>query len=334
MKPAFLSRTEKGKVRCLACQHYCLIGENKVGICGIRKNIGGKLQLLAYGKVIAKHLDPIEKKPLYHFLPGTRAYSIGTVGCNFRCGFCQNWSISQEKQILGEELLPKEIKEEINNVQEVNVKNVSTVAYTYNEPTIFFEYAYDIAHLLKDKKHVFVSNGYFTDEALEKMDFLDAINIDLKSFSEKFYQKNCGAKLQPVLDNIKKIYEKGIWLEITTLLIPGENDSEAELRKIARFIAAIDQDIPWHVSAFHPDFKMVDKQSTSFPDLLKAFKIGKEEGLNYIYLGNVRSVEHNSTYCQKCQKLLIKRESYHIFVEGITEGKCKYCGCRIKGVWE
>lgn len=327
MKPALLFRIEKGKVRCLACQHYCLIAENKVGICGVRKNVEGKLQLLVYGKVVAKHLDPIEKKPLYHFLPGTRVYSIGTVGCNLKCGYCQNWQISQKRKVMGEDLPPEKIKAEISI-------NVPTIAYTYNEPTIFFEFAYDTAKLLKNKKHVFVSNGYFSDEALEKMDFLDAINIDLKGFSDKFYQKNCGAKLQPVLENIKKIHEKGIWLEITTLLIPGENDSEGELRKIARFIASVDKDIPWHVSAFHSDYKMLDKKGTSFPDLLKAFKIGKEEGLNYIYLGNVRSVGHNSTYCPKCRKLLIQRDGYYILMEGLNEGKCKYCGYEIKGVWE
>ncbi|MEW5897055.1 MAG: AmmeMemoRadiSam system radical SAM enzyme, partial [Nanoarchaeota archaeon] len=299
MKQAFLFKKEKNKIRCLACSHKCLIPEGKRGICGVRENINGELQLLVYGKVAAVHVDPIEKKPLYHFLPGTEIYSLGTVGCNFRCSFCQNWQISQERKIIGEDLPPKKIKEEAGSLP--------SIAYTYTEPAIFFEYAYDTAKLLKNKKHVFVSNGYFSDEAIEKMGFVDAINIDLKSFSDEFYKK-CGARLEPVLKNIKKIYEKGIWLELTTLLIPGENDSETEIRNIARFIASINKEIPWHISAFHPEYKMLDKKSTSFQDLLKADKIAKEEGLSYVYLGNVRSIEHNSTYCPKCRQLVIKRE--------------------------
>lgn len=326
MKTAFLYQKEDSKVRCLACHHYCLIPEEKRGICGVRENQEGMLRLLVYGKAAAKHFDPVEKKPLYHFLPGKQAYSIGTVGCNFHCQFCQNWQIAREKEILGQELMPEDIKRE--------AIGTPIIAYTYNEPTIFFEYTYDTAKLLKNKKHLFVSNGYFSDEALEKMDFLDGINIDLKSFNEQFYQKLCGAKLRPVLENIKKIYEKGIWLEITTLLIPSENDSEEELRKIAKFIANIDKEIPWHLSAFHPDYKMLNKKNTSFQDLLKAFKIAKEEGLSYVYLGNIPSTEYNSTYCPKCQKLLIKRESYQITIEGLEKGKCKYCHYKIKGVWE
>ncbi len=326
MKTAFLFQKENSKVRCLACCHQCLIPNGKRGLCGVRENQKGELQLLVYGKVIAKHTNPLEKKPLYHFLPGESVYSIGTVGCNFKCGFCQNWQLSQERAILGQKLMPQDIKQEMGTLP--------AIAYTYNEPTIFFEYAYDTANLLPQKKHIFVTNGYYSKEALEKMDFIDAVNIDLKSFNQEFYRKNCGAKLKPVLENIKNTYKKKIWLEISTLLIPGENDSEEEIRKIAQFIARIDKEIPWHISGFHADYKMLDKRSATFPDLLKALNIAKEEGLSYVYLGNILSVEHNSTYCPKCKAMLIKRENYQITVAGLEKGKCKYCGYEIKGVWK
>lgn len=321
-----LYKKEKDKVRCLACNHQCLIAEGKVGICGVRKNINGELQLLVYGKVVAKHTDPMEKKPLYHFLPGTEIYSIGTVGCNFRCGFCQNWSISQEREILGQPLTPRQAA--------LEAAPYPSIAYTYNEPTIFLEYAKDIAKLTKNKKHVFVSNGYFTDEALKAMDFVDALNIDLKSFNPRFYQKNCGAKLQPVLDNIRKCKEQGKWVEVTTLLIPGENDSEEEIRNIAKFLASIDKEMPWHISAFHPDFQMQDKESTSFAALKKAYEIGKEAGLNYIYLGNVLNDNYSNTACPKCGEILIRRKGYRVKMESLENGKCKKCGYGIKGVWE
>lgn len=325
MTPKMLFKPENSKLRCLVCHQKCLIAERKRGICGVRENQNGELKLLVYGKVIAKHIDPIEKKPLYHFLPGTEIYSIGTVGCNFHCGFCQNWQVSQEKQILGQSLSPEEVKRE--------AVAYPSIAYTYNEPTIFIEYARDIAKLTKAKKHVFVSNGYFSDEALEEMKFVDAINIDLKSFSDEFYRRNCCAHLQPVLDNIKKCHEKGIWMEVTTLLIPGENDSEEELRQMARFIASIDKNIPWHLSAFHPDYKMLNKQSTTFALLKIAYALAKEEGLHYVYIGNVMSDEYSNTYCPKCKEVLIKRAGFAVKVIGMEKGKCKYCGAEIKGVW-
>ena len=325
----FLSKKEGDKVRCLACRHKCLIAEGKRGICGVRENQKGKLELLVYGKVIAKHIDPIEKKPLYHFLPGSKIYSIGTVGCNFKCGFCQNFSISQEREIVGSTLKPEQIAEE--------AKAYPSMAYTYNEPSIFFEFASDIAKVTKEKKQVFVSNGYFSEEALEKMDFVDAINIDLKSYNDKFYRQQCGAQLRFVCENIQKAKEKGIWIEITTLLIPGENDSEAELREMARFLASVDPEMPWHISAFHPDYKMLDKRSTSFQDMLKAYNIAKEEKMAYVYLGNVDS-QYNHTYCPKCNKVLIRREEFKTKVDGLQfdkkNARCKSCDHTIKGVWK
>jgi pyruvate formate lyase activating enzyme len=326
MLTPILFKPENSKLRCLVCHHKCLIAAGKRGICGIRENQKGELKLLVHSKVVAKHIDPIEKKPLYHFLPETEIYSIGTVGCNYKCGFCQNWSISQNQEVMGQPLSPEQAARE--------AKLYPSIAYTYNEPTIFLEYAKDIAKLTPKKKHVFVTNGYFSDEALKEMGFVDALNIDLKSFNPKFYLKNCGAKLQPVLDNIKKCKELGKWVEVTTLLIPGENDSEEELRNIAEFLASIDKEMPWHISGFHPDYKMRNKSSTSLATLQKAYQIGKEAGLAYVYLGNVQNEEYNSTYCPKCKKMLIRRKGLMVNVEGLVNGKCKYCKFVIKGVWE
>lgn len=320
-----LYQVEDSKLRCLACNHKCLIAEGKRGICGVRENQKGKLVLLVHSKISAKQVDPIEKKPLYHFLPGTQVFSIGTIGCNLHCGFCQNWQISQERKILGEELTPEQAKKES--------ASYPCIAYTYNEPTIWIEYAKDIAKITVDKRHIFVTNGYFSEEALEEMDFVDALNIDLKSFNDEFYQKTCGAKLVPILESIKRCVDQGKWVEITTLLIPGENDSPEELHKIARFIALLDKEIPWHISAFHPDYKMQNKGSTSLTSLLKAYEIGKQEGLAYVYLGNISDENYSSTFCPKCQKMLIRRNGYLVKVEGLKNGKCMYCHHAIKGVW-
>jgi pyruvate formate lyase activating enzyme len=283
MKECVLYKKEKGNVRCFACAHKCLISEGKTGICGVRKNIKGKLYLLVYGKVVAAHIDPIEKKPLYHFLPGTYAYSIGTVGCNFKCNYCQNWDISQLKEIIGKEITPEKI------IEEAIINKCKSIAYTYNEPTIFIEFVKDCAVLAKKKglKNVLVTNGYMTKECLDFIaPYTDAMNIDLKSFNESFYEKICRGKLKPVLETIKNAHKKGIHIEITTLVIPEENDSLKEFEQIAKFIARIDKNIPWHISRFFPMYKMLDKESTSIETLKKAEEIGKKY-LNYVYLGNI-----------------------------------------------
>ncbi len=280
------------KVQCIACSHRCIIDEGKTGICGVRKNINGKLYLLVYGRVIAKHVDPIEKKPLYHFLPRTSAFSIGTFGCNFRCSFCQNYDISQfkdlygevdDEQFFGEKITPKQIVNEAINL------NCKSIAYTYNEPTIFIEFAHDTAKLAKQKslKNILVTNGYMTKETLDYiLPYIDAMNIDLKSFNEKFYEKICKAKLKPVLETIKIAKQKNIHIEITTLIVPGENDSEKELTQIAKFISKIDKKIPWHISRFFPMYKMQYKSPTPYEKLKQAYEIGKKY-LDYVYMGNV-----------------------------------------------
>jgi len=293
MKKAVLYKKEKNFLRCLACNHKCVIGEEKFGICGVRKNIGGVLYLLTYGKVSSENIDPIEKKPLYHFLPCTFTYSIGGVGCNFKCPWCQNFEISQiktENEIFGEEKTPKEI---VNSA----LKNkCPSISYTYNEPTIWAEFVYDISKIAKKNnlKNIWVTNGYFSEECLDlftKEKLIDAMNIDLKSFSKKTYKDYCGAKLEKVLNSIKKAFENGIHIELTTLIIPKINDSEKKLRKIAKFIFSLDKkgNIPWHISRFFPMYRFYDEKHfiTPLETLRKAEKIGKEEGLKYIHLGNV-----------------------------------------------
>jgi len=307
MKKAILFKKLAGDlVRCTACAHYCRIEASKTGICGVRKNHKGDLFLLVYGKAVAVNVDPIEKKPLYHFMPKTSILSFGTVGCNFKCDFCQNWDISQRTKGLKNLSIPleaglrtKEQEEQFewgdnltpNEIVNLAVKNkIPSIAYTYNEPAIFFEYAFDTAKLVKKAglKNVFVSNGYQSKESRDKiLPYLDAINIDLKFFDDKSYQKYCGAKLKPVLENITLYHTNKVHLEVTTLIIPGLNDSTENLKKIAEFIANLSPKIPWHISRFFPAYKMLDSDITPESTLKKAQTIGKKAGLRYVYLGNV-----------------------------------------------
>lgn len=329
-KARFFEKLDSGKVRCSACNFRCILEEGKRGICGVRKNINGDLYSLVYGRVIAMHVDPIEKKPLFHFYPGTTAFSVGTIGCDFKCDFCQNYDISQyskdNNKIIGEETTPRKI------VESAIKNNCKSVAYTYNEPVIFIEFALDTSRFAKNKglKNVWVTNGYETEESLNAMhNLIDALNIDLKSFSDEFYKKICGARLQPVLNTIKKAHSLGFWIEITTLLIPEKNDSNEELKKIAKFIASIDKDIPWHISRFFPHYKMNDINPTSLEDLKRAYKIGKTSGLNYVYVGNIADEKLESTYCPKCKQVFIKRKGYSIDI--IKSSECLKCGEKIAG---
>lgn len=330
IKARFYEKLDNGRVRCTACNFRCLLSEGRRGLCGVRQNINGDLYCLVYGKPIATHIDPIEKKPLFHFYPGTRAFSIGTVGCDFSCAFCQNYDISQspkeDGKIIGEEITPKEIVS-------LALKNrCSSIAYTYNEPVIFIEFALDIAKLAKREglKNVWVTNGYETEEALKAMcGLIDSLNIDLKSFSDDFYKNICGARLKPVLETIKRAHRLGFWIEITTLIIPGKNDSKKELTYIAKFIASINPAIPWHISRFFPHYKMKDIPPTDIETLKMAYKIGKEAGLKYVYIGNIVNVEFESTFCPKCNELLIQRFGYN--VNKLTDSKCHKCGENIDG---
>jgi len=334
MKEAmFYQKAENQEVHCSLCAHQCAIKEGKKGICGVRENREGILYSLVYGKSISEHVDPIEKKPLFHFYPGSRSFSLATVGCNFKCSHCQNYSISQmprdEKHIAGNDLLPEEIVSLAKN------NNCESISYTYTEPTIYFEYAFDTAKLARQEgiTNIFVTNGYITPEPLKAIQpYLNGANIDLKSFSDKFYRKVCGAKLQPVLDAITLYHQMGIWIEITTLVIPHHNDSDQELRDIATFIKNIDSRIPWHISAFYPTYRLIDQPRTSVQILRRAREIGLSEGLKYVYVGNVPGEGGENTFCYNCNNLVIKRLGFSVLENALQEGTCPHCHVTIDGV--
>ncbi len=339
LKEAMLyEKLEGGRVHCFLCAHECKISESKLGVCGVRQNLDGTLYTTVYGDVIAANVDPIEKKPLYHFLPGSRSFSIATFGCNFKCSFCQNWQISQvrpgevaDQQVEREEvtLSPEEV------VEKAGRYGCASVSYTYTEPTIFFEYAYDTARLAREQglANVFVTNGYMTKQALEAIaPYLNAANVDLKSFRDDYYKTTCKARLQPVLDSIEYIKKLGIWLEVTTLVVPGENDSDEELDQIASFISGVDTEIPWHISRFRPDYEMMDHEATPIERLHKARDIGRRNGLSYVYLGNV--MENADTYCPRCGEPVLERTGRATTRNNIQNGACASCGTLIAGVWE
>ena len=335
IKEAMLWRSlEGGKVDCFLCAHRCQVAAGKFGVCGVRENREGKLVTRVYGEVIAAHIDPIEKKPLYHFLPGTTSFSIATIGCNFRCPFCQNWQISQAGKKDkgfggGQPLSPEEI------VRAARTRGCRSISYTYTEPTIFFEYAYDTSKLAREAglANVFVTNGYMTAEALRLIQpYLDAANVDLKAFQEETYKKVCGARLGPVLDSIRLMRELGIWVEVTTLVVPGMNDGNEELAAIARFIASVSPEIPWHISRFHPDYKYTQTPATPIERLRKAAALAREAGLKFIYIGNVWG-ESEVTICPQCGKDLIRRSGFSVEENKIKGGKCSFCGSPIAGVF-
>lgn len=326
---AFFESVDQKNVRCLLCPHRCLISPDNTGICKVRKNIDGVLYSLVYGHPIAQSVDPIEKKPLFHFYPGSSAFSIATVGCNFHCLHCQNADISQVEEGMypSKEIPPDQI------VAAAKKSGSQSIAYTYTEPTIFYEYAFDIATRAHKEglKNVFVTNGYIEKEPLQHIaPLLDAANIDLKGMTESFYNKICGGHLQPVLDSIKQYYDLGIWIEVTTLIIPGYNDDALTLSAIAQFIADIDSAIPWHVTGFYPTYKLLDAAPTPVSTLDKAEEIGKKAGLQFIYQGN-RGTDENS-YCPDCGKLLINRSGFSVSQNHIIKDKCPFCGALISGV--
>lgn len=323
----------EGRVRCKLCAHRCLIPPGGRGICGVRENRAGKLYSLVYGRLVSHALDPVEKKPLFHFLPGTETLSIAAVGCNFRCDFCQNHEISQFPQehgrIVGEEVESEEI------VYAAKTTHARSISYTYTEPTIFFEFCCETGKLaVKDGlRNIFVTNGYMTPEALaEAKGWLHAANVDLKSFSEEFYRRFCGASLAPVLETIGRMWELGIWVEVTTLIIPGRNDSEEELRWVAEFLVGISPDIPWHVSRFVPAYRARDLPPTPRSTLRRAREIGLSAGLRFVYMGNVPG-EGEDTPCPSCGKVLVRRLGFYVRQNHIQDGHCPHCGAVIPGVW-
>lgn len=330
----FYEKLDEKKVRCFLCNQHCTIKEGKRGICYVRKNIDGTLYSLVYGKIISMNVDPIEKKPLFHFLPASTSFSIASVGCNFRCEHCQNFEIAQypkeHEDIAGYSLTPEDV------VEAAAKNGCESISYTYTEPTIFFEFAYDCAKLAAQRgiKNVFVSNGYTTPEATRVIaPYLAGNNIDLKG-NDDFYKKICGARVEPVKETIRLMKELGVWVEVTTLIIPDYNDSEDDLREIAGFIRSVDASIPWHVTQFYPTYKLTDKPRTPVDTLRKAREIGFEAGLKYVYEGNVPGEGGEHTYCPNCKQLLIMRFGFRIMKMQIEDGRCFKCGTEIEGVWK
>jgi pyruvate formate lyase activating enzyme len=335
MKEALLyQKLGENKVQCNLCAHRCVINPGKKGICKVKENNSGILYTKVYGRTITQNIDPIEKKPLYHFYPGSKAYSIATAGCNFHCRFCQNWDISQitNDEILksGKKAAPEQI---VLNTKQAGCNNI---AYTYTEPTIFFEYSFDTARIAHETglNNIYITNGYMTTEMLEMISpYLDAVNVDLKAFRDETYRRIIGARLQPVLDNLKKIKRLGIWLEVTSLIIPSVNDDPHEIRDMANFVATeLGRDVPWHISRFFPAYKMKGIPATPLQTLQMAKKIGLEAGLYFVYLGNLENNGITDTNCPQCGQVLIQRTIFGIIKNIIQDSHCLNCGMEIAGV--
>jgi pyruvate formate lyase activating enzyme len=321
-------------VHCDLCAHRCRIPEGHAGVCQVRVNEGGALKTLVLNRLVAAAADPIEKKPLFHFLPGSTAFSIATAGCNFRCRYCQNWQISQAPRgggrVDGEVTSPQAV------VEAARRRGCSTIAYTYTEPTIFFETAEAVGSLARQGglKNIFVTNGYMTPEAVQRArSFLDAANVDLKGFDDGRYRKICGATLKGVLSGIEALVEAGVWVEITTLVVPGVNDSEEELGAIARYVAGLGRHIPWHISRYHPDYEMLDVAATPLGSLQRAYDLGRAAGLKFVYVGNVPGHASESTACPECGTMLVSREGFSLSALRLREGSCPDCGAAVPGVW-
>ncbi|MCB9482272.1 MAG: AmmeMemoRadiSam system radical SAM enzyme [Desulfobacteraceae bacterium] len=336
MGKILFKKIDDNKSICLLCSHFCVLQDNEKGKCGVRQNISGQIVSLVKNKIAAKALDPIEKKPLFHVLPGSFSYSIGSPGCNFTCKFCQNASLAQSPAILNEidayEVIPQ------NLVKEAVASKAKSISYTYSEPTVFFELMKDTALVAKEKGllNIMVSNGFISSQGFDEIkEFIDAANIDLKSFNNDFYEKICGGKLKPVLETLKRMKKAGIFIEVTTLLISGINDSKEEIEKIARFINnELGKDTPWHISAFHPCFKMTDIKRTSADTIHKAIETGQKHGLFYIYSGNIFGDDFESTLCPKCQNKVVERKGFYVIENRIKNGKCFECGYNINGIFE
>jgi len=334
VKEAMLyEKLSDGRVRCNLCGHRCVVADGKRGICQVRENRSGTLYTLVYGRAIAQHVEPIEKKPLLHFRPGSTAYSMATPGCNFRCRWCQNWEISQAPRerhlIMGQDASPRQI------VEAAQRAGCRSIAYTYTEPTVFFEYTYDTARLAHGAglANLYITNGYMTKEMLAAFaPYLDAANVDLKAFRDATYRRYVGARLQPVLDILTRLKSLGIWLEVTTLVIPGLNDDPSELRDAAQFVARdLGPDTPWHISRFFPAYEMTDVHPTPLDSLRRTREIGLQNGLRYVYCGN--EAGEINTFCHACGRLLIRRSGFAVLENNVRPGnRCPDCGTVVAGV--
>ncbi len=334
-------KISENSVECYLCRHKCKIKDGGRGICMVRENKGGTLYSVLYGKLCATAVDPIEKKPLFHFYPGSKSFSLATLGCNFQCEFCQNWDISQrlrsetrDRRLETRDQRPETVPNEI--VDAAHKTGCKTIAYTYTEPTIFYEYARDVATIAKPKgiENIFVTNGFMTREMLSDMrPLLSAANVDLKTFNKETYKKIIKGDLSGVLDSISYMKELGIWIEVTTLIVPGMNDSTAELKQIASFIASIGKDIPWHISRFHPQYKMDKTPATPAKTLARACDIGREAGLKYVYVGNLPGDDRESTFCWNCNEKLIERFGFDVGFNKVSkDSTCPKCGSKIDGI--
>lgn len=326
MVESYLYTRDNGIVVCKTCMHYCRLKEGQWGICRVRKNEGGRLLVYNYGLVSAVNLDPIEKKPFHNFMPGSKALSFGSVSCNFRCDHCQNHEISfagLDYPYL-RELSPEDVLEMVRS------SSADGVSWTYNEPAISHEFYLDASRLVKKHGYyvTYVSNGYMSHEAIEQFDVLDAANVDVKAFSEEFYRKICRARLDRVLECVEHLSRKGVFVEITYLVIPGKNNSEEELRNFAEWAVGVDKRIPVHFSRFHPDFRMLDVPSTPVRTLERACEIARDAGIEYVYIGNVWGHKYESTYCPNCGELLIEREGFYVRRINLDGIKCPACGYR------
>ncbi len=326
---------KKGEnVQCQLCPHFCFLKNREIGKCHVRQNINGKLISLVYTRPCSIALDPIEKKPLYHFLPGEKTLTIATAGCNLSCGFCQNWEISQcnPSKVRSLQLKPEQV------VEEAKKEKVKIISYSYTEPTIFYEYMLDIAKLAEKKriKNVTVTNGFINPLPLQELcKYLDGSNIDIKSMNDEFYRRVCGGRLEPVLEAIKIMHKKGVWIEVTNLIIPGLNDSIDEINRLVDWVKKnLGRDVPLHFTAFYPTYKMLNLPRTSKEILRKARNIALAKGLHYVYTGNIQDDEGNNTYCPRCKELLIKRAGFLIVENKLQKGKCFNCKEKIAGVWK
>ena len=336
MTQAILWKPRKNNVvQCRACSHFCLVEPGRRGICGVRENQDGSMHTLVKDRIAALNLDPVEKKPLFHFLPGTSTLSLGTMGCNLSCPFCQNYSLSQPpreyRPVEGERISPRELVDTAEKYRAVSM------SYTYSEPTVFIELVMDTARLAREKglKNIIVSNGFQSPACLREMNgYIDAANIDLKAFTQEFYQQRCGAKLKPVLNNLVRIKEMGWWLEVTTLVIPGLNDTREELGKIAEFIRKeLGPDTPWHISRFHPTIRMTEIKATPVQTLEAARNAGLEQGLKFVYTGNAPGHQGESTFCPSCGKVVISRLGFQVRELMLEDGFCSSCKEKLAGIW-
>lgn len=323
-----------GRIRCTLCPRGCIVADKGRGYCRVRENRGGKYYSLVYGRPCSVHLDPIEKKPFFHVYPGTKAYSLATVGCNICCKFCQNWDISQAS--------PEDVKVAFRSPEEIAgaaVKaNARTIAYTYSEPVVFCEYMTDCAREGRKAgvESVMVSNGFISAEALKSLfPVLKAIKIDLKAFTQSFYADICEGQLQPVLDTLKRLAGSGVWYEIVVLLIPSLNDSTDEIKRMSEWIVKeLGQNVPLHFSRYHPMYKLRNIAPTPVDTLRRARQTAVDQGINFVYIGNVPGEESQNTICPFCKAMLIRRYQYSILENNITAGHCKKCGKPIPGVWD